>query len=48
MVNDEGVGDGDRVAGEGEDPVHHGHVDEVAGVGEAGQWHPARPGKYVA
>jgi hypothetical protein len=48
VVEDEGVGDSDGVAGEGEDPVHHGHVDEVAGVREAGQRHPAGPGKYVA
>ncbi len=48
VVEDEGVGDGDGVAGEGEEPVHHGHVDEVAGLGEVGQRHPAGPGKYVA
>jgi len=46
VVEGEGVGDGDGIAGEGEDPVHHGHVDEVAGVGEAGQRHPPRPGQH--
>ncbi len=30
VVKDKGVGDGDGVAWEGDDLVHHGHVDEVA------------------
>ena len=43
VVEGECVGDSDSVAGEAVDPVDEGDVDEVGGVGEAAQRHPAGP-----
>ena len=45
VVEGECVGDSDSVAGEAVDPVDEGDVDEVGGVGEAAQRHPAGPGQ---
>ena len=48
VVDDNRGGDGDGVAGQGDDPGEEGDVDEVHAVAEPGQWREQAPGEEPA